>query len=77
MEALLNRMREDLRIRNYSPRTVKAYLDWIERFAHYFGRSPAELGGEEIRVRVLSSHPSKGLTWAVACGGDQEEATSL
>lgn len=35
---------------HYSPRTVKAYLDWIERFAHYFGRSPAELGGEEIRA---------------------------
>lgn len=49
MTALRDRMREDLRIRNYSPRTVKTYLDWIEKFARYYGRSPAELGAEEVR----------------------------
>jgi len=43
-------MREDLRIRNYSPRTIYTYLRCIEKFARHFGRTPAELDGEHIRI---------------------------
>jgi site-specific recombinase XerD len=46
-------MREDMRIRHLSPHTQRAYLAAITRFAKHFGRSPAELGLEDIRTYQL------------------------
>jgi hypothetical protein len=37
MTALRQRMLEDLRPRNYSPRTLKIYVDHVARFARHFG----------------------------------------
>jgi len=42
-------MIEDMKIRNLSPRTQDHYVRLIERFARYFGKSPEQLGPEEIR----------------------------
>ena len=49
MSLLRQRMLEDLRIRNYSPRTIEVYVERVAKFAHYFGQSPEELGPEHIR----------------------------
>ena len=46
---LRTRMIEDLRIRNYSPRTIKVYVRCVALFAKYFHRSPEELGQDEVR----------------------------
>ena len=43
------RMLEDMQIRNLSPHTQRAYVENVARFARHFGRSPADLGPEEIR----------------------------
>jgi site-specific recombinase XerD len=43
-------MREDMQVRNLSPHTQRAYIENVARFARHFGRSPADLGPEEIRT---------------------------
>jgi site-specific recombinase XerD len=43
-------MLEDMRVRNLSPHTQRAYVENVARFARHFGRSPTELGPEEIRT---------------------------
>ena len=50
MTALRQRMLEDMQVRQLSPRTQRAYIDNVARFARHFGRSPAGLGPEEIRT---------------------------
>ena len=49
MTPLRQRMREDMQVRNLSPHTQRAYIENVARFARHFGRSPVELGPEEIR----------------------------
>ena len=48
MTPLRQRMREDMQVRNLSPHTQRAYIENVARFARHFGRSPVELGPEEI-----------------------------
>ena len=50
MTPLRQRMLEDLHVRNLSPHTQRAYVENVARFARYFGRSPVDLGPEEIRT---------------------------
>jgi integrase/recombinase XerD len=64
MTPLRQRMLEDMQVRNLSPHTQRAYIENVARFARHFGRSPADLGPEEIRtyqvylVRERSLAPS-------------------
>jgi integrase/recombinase XerD len=50
---LRQRMIEDLKIRNRSPRTIESYVRNVARFARHFGRSPELLGPEEVRQYQL------------------------
>jgi integron integrase len=51
---LLDRLRESIRLRQYSLRTERAYVGWTRRFILFHGkRHPAELGAEHI-TRFLS-----------------------
>src|SRR6516164_4400445 len=61
MSALRQRMIEDLQVRNYSPRTVEAYVAAVAKVARYFMRSPDQLNGEDLRefqVGLLAKQPS-------------------
>jgi integrase/recombinase XerD len=42
-------MLEELQRRNLSPITTRIYLRCVGEFAHYFGKSPDQLGPEQIR----------------------------
>jgi site-specific recombinase XerD len=49
MTPLRQRFTEDLRIRNHSPRTIESYVSAVALFARHFGRSPEDLGAEDVR----------------------------
>jgi integrase/recombinase XerD len=61
MTPLRQRFLDDLRLRNYSPRTQQIYLDHVARFARHFHCSPDRLGPEQIRayqLHLLEHHAS-------------------
>jgi len=50
MTPLRQRMIEDMRIRNLSPHTQATYVLQVSLFARHFGKSPEDLGPEEVRA---------------------------
>ena len=64
MTPLRQRMIDDLKLRNRSPRTIAAYVSMVARFAKFYGRSPELLGPEEVRTyqkHLLDS----GASWSI------------
>lgn len=53
MTEMRRRMEEELELRGCSPRTSKAYLDWVRRFAAHYKRPPEEMGSEEARAFLI------------------------
>src|SRR4030088_1732347 len=53
MPKLLDQVREAIRMKHYSIRTERAYVDWIKRYIFFHNkRHPAEMGEAEIRAFV-------------------------
>lgn len=63
MTALRQRLIDDLRLRNYSPRTIEAYVAGVSKFAKHFGKSPDLLGPEDVRVFQLQLIERK-VSWS-------------
>ena len=53
MTPLRQRVLDELQRRNYSSATTRGYIHAIRQYAEYFGKSPEQLGGEEIRRFAL------------------------
>lgn len=64
MTPLRQRFVDDLRLRNYSPRTIQAYVAGVARLANHFRRSPALLGPEELRTFQLHLIQT-GVSWSL------------
>jgi integrase/recombinase XerD len=64
MTPLRQRMLEDMRIRNFTPRTQETYISQVSKFAKHFNRSPEKLGAEEIREYQLYLISQK-VSWSL------------
>ena len=64
MTPLRQRFLDDLRLRNYAPRTLQAYVAGVARLARHCGRSPDQLGPEEVRTFLLSL-VARGVSWSL------------
>jgi len=53
MTPLRRRMIDDMTLHGLKPKTIKAYVPCVARFARYFGKSPTLLGTPEIRAYLL------------------------
>ena len=67
MTPLRQRMLEDMGIRNLAENTQSAYLQQVAAYARYFGRSPDQLGPEEIRTYQLYLMEVRALTPSSIC----------
>lgn len=65
MSLLRQRMIEDLTIRNYSPQTIKTYVDRVAKFAQHFDTSPDQLGPEDVRAFQLFLVEKKQCSWSL------------
>ncbi len=64
MGALRDRMFANMRMRDFSPKTIKAYLWHVTEFTRYFGKSPDLLGEEEVRRYLLYLSDERKLSWS-------------
>ena len=62
MTRLRQRMLQDMRIRNFTPATQKAYITCVAHFARHFGKSPDRLGPEQIRQYQVYLVEHKGIS---------------
>ena len=64
---LRRRMIDDMSLRNLSPATQRSYVHAVKRFSRFHGRSPDQLGLEDVRsfqVYLVSQ-----VTGANSCAG--------
>jgi len=66
---LRQRMIQDMRLRNLSPKTQQEYLRWTIKFSRHYGKSPAELQPEDVRswlVHLVEVEKKSISTYGVA-----------
>src|SRR5437762_488602 len=64
MTPLRQRMIERLELRNYSPKTISAYVAAVVQFAKHFGRSPDQMTAEEIRLWQVHLRDERKVSWS-------------
>ena len=65
MTPLRRRMIEDMKLKNLSTKTIDAYVSRVSAFARHFGRSPQDLGRDDVRAYLLHLIQKKKVSWSV------------
>lgn len=60
----INRMAEDMQIRNLAARTIDSYTWHVDKFCSHFAKMPDELGPEEIRQYQIFLVHEKKASWS-------------
>jgi hypothetical protein len=61
---LTRRMADDMKVRNYSQRTIDAYTYHVGKFADFLGKSPLEATAEDVRSFQLHMIDVRKLKWS-------------
>jgi len=64
MTPLRRRMIEDMEMRNFSPHTVRIYLERVAAFAKHFGRSPERTRKADVRAYLVHLVQKKHVSWS-------------
>lgn len=64
MTPLRQKMINDMKLRNFSPKTQQAYVGAVAGLAKHFKRSPGELTEEQIQAYLLYLMEERKLTWS-------------
>jgi site-specific recombinase XerD len=60
---LLDRLRDELRVRHYSARTEEAYVGWVRRFVRFHGmHHPSELGQSDVSAFLTHLAMVRGVS---------------
>ena len=62
MGELRDRMVRDMEVRNFSPRTIEAYIPWVRSLAKYYMRSPDQLSDDEVQRYLLQLRDERKLS---------------
>lgn len=65
MTALRQRMMDDMRLRNFSPSTLEAYVRGVANFAAHFKQSPEQLTAEHVRRYLLHLVQEQRASWSL------------
>ena len=63
MTPLRRRLIDDMTVRNLSPATQQSYVYAVAKFSRFFGRSPDQLGVEEVRAYQIHL-VGLGMSWS-------------
>jgi site-specific recombinase XerD len=64
MGKLKEQMLELMTIRNYSKRTIQAYVYHVTAYTKLFGKSPEDMGSEEMRKYLFYLKDEKRTSWS-------------
>ncbi len=64
LNPFIQRMAEDMQLRNLAPATIDAYTYHVDKFCRHFGKPADQLGPEEIRQFQLYLVHEKEVSWS-------------
>jgi len=63
----INQLRQEMKLRNFSPKTVKSYCYYITNCIEWSSKSAREIGGNDVRAyleRLAQDHSASTLNTA-------------